>query len=170
MLCPQSHCWRCREGNSEPGASGGGSGKVTHVDDNATFAAECGDKLGLCVLSVLDPSAPEHERQVDELLTLARLRSGQPLHFVWVDASRQPSFVEAFGLQRSDAPAAIALASTKRRFKILPGAFDAKSLNSLLDGLLSGKERTMSIQVPPRCVARLLALSVPRSLFALASE
>lgn len=117
------------------------------MDDNTTFAAECGDKMGLCVVSVLDPSAKEHEQQLDELMVLARIRSDQPLHFVWVDATRQPSFVEAFGLQRSDAPAAIALAAKKRRFKILPGAFDAKNLDSLLDGLLSGRERTMSIQV-----------------------
>ena len=117
------------------------------VDDNATFAAECGDKAGLCIVAVLDPSASEHERQLGELLSLSKTRSGQPLHFLWLDATRQPSFVQAFGLQQSDAPAAIALAAKKRRFKILPGSFDAKALNSLLDGLLSGRERTMSIQV-----------------------
>lgn len=189
--------WHCRDGKGGAESAGAGSGKVTQIDDNATFAAECSGKLGLCVIGVLNPALPAFAQQLDELTVLAKLRSSQPLQFVWVrfyhmhswpfvtpcpnvkaviqslvrvcgmcyhicnlqvDATKQPSFVEAFGLQRSDTPAAIALAAKKLRFKILPGSFDAKNLDSLLDGLLSGRERTMSIQVSIHHVCDVLIL------------
>jgi hypothetical protein len=95
----------------------------------------------------LDPASADFERHLGEARTLAEGRAKQPLHFVWVDAASQPSFAEEFGLQPSDAPAAVALAPKKLRFRVLPGAFSAPSLDRLIDGVLLGKERTQGIQV-----------------------
>ena len=96
---------------------------------------------------LLDPASADFERHLGEARTLAGLRANQPLHFVWMDAASQPSFAEEFGLQPSDAPAAVALAAKKLRFRVLPGAFSAPSLDKLIDGVLLGKERTQGIQV-----------------------
>ena len=119
---------------------------LTEVANNTAFRRACADKAGLCVLVLLDPASADFERHLGEAQTLAGLRAKQPVHFVWVDAAMQPSFAEQFGLQPSDAPAAVALAPKKLRFRVLPGAFSASSLDKLIDAVLAGKERTQGMQ------------------------
>ncbi len=136
-----------KDKDTSPAAMGGGSGTLTEVANNTAFRRACADKSGLCVVVVLDPASADFERHLGEARTLAGLRAKQPVHFIWVDATSQPSFAEQFGLQPSDAPAAVALAPKKLRFRVLPGAFSASSLDKLVDAVLLGKERTQGMQV-----------------------
>ena len=126
---------------------GTGTGMLTQVANNTAFRRGCADKAGLCIVFLLDPASAEFERQLGEVRTLAGHRVKQPVHFVWVDAGSQPSFAEQFGLQPSDAPAAVALAPQKLRFRVLPGSFAAASLDKHVDAVLLGKERTQGMQV-----------------------
>ena len=140
-------CRAAKDKDTSPAGLGGGSGTLTEVANNTAFRRACADKSGLCVVVLLDPASADFERHLGEGRTLAGLRAKQPVHFIWVDATSQPSFAEQFGLQPSDAPAAVALAPKKLRFRVLPGAFSASSLDKLVDAVLLGKERTQGMQV-----------------------
>jgi len=140
-------CRAAKDTNTSPAGMGGGSGTLTEVANNTAFRRACADKAGLCVVVLLDPASADFERHLGEARTLAGLRAKQPVHFIWVDATSQPSFAEQFGLQPSDAPAAVALAPKKLRFRVLPGSFSASSLDKLVDAVLLGKERTQGMQV-----------------------
>ena len=144
------YCAFCRAGKDSDvstEAAGTGSGLLIEVANNTAFRRNCADKAGLCVVLLLDAASADFERQLGEARTLAGLRVKQPVHFIWVDAASQPSFTEQFGLQPSDAPAAVALAPKKLRFRVLPGSFSALSLDKHVDAVLLGKERTQGMQV-----------------------
>ena len=145
-----SLCRAAKDKDTSPAAMGGGSGTLTEVANNTAFRRACADKAGLCIVVLLDPASADFERHLGEATTLAGLRVKQPVHFIWVDATTQPSFAEQFGLQPSDAPAAVALAPKKLRFRVLPGSFSASSLDKLVDAVLLGKERTQGMQASLR--------------------
>jgi hypothetical protein len=70
-----------------------------------------------------------------------------------VDGRAQPEFALAFGARRSDLPTALILSAHHRRFAALRGAFSESTIDALVNGVLSGKVKTASIQVAPRPIA-----------------
>jgi hypothetical protein len=70
-----------------------------------------------------------------------------------VDGRAQPEFALAFGARRSDLPTALILSAHHRRFAALRGAFSESTIDALVNGVLSGKVKTASLQVAPRPIA-----------------
>lgn len=72
-----------------------------------------------------------------------------PVRFVWVDGKAQYEFAAAFGVRSTDLPTVLILSAHHRRFALLRGAFSEPAIASLVDGVLSGKVKTVSLQVRP---------------------
>ena len=67
----------------------------------------CGAKSGLCAVALLDASDQAFQGHLDTWKQAAGKWAKQPLHFLWVDASRQVSLVISATLYTSRAIGAI---------------------------------------------------------------
>ncbi|CAK0750414.1 hypothetical protein CVIRNUC_001989 [Coccomyxa viridis] len=107
---------------------------------------------GLCVLALLDASSASHAQHAKITSEAAGRWGRQPLHFSWIDAARQPSFISTFGLSKTDLPTLVAFHPKKLRGASLRASFSAESIDALLDGLFSGSIHSEAFQELPALV------------------
>lgn len=67
--------------------------EVPQAATNADLRARCIDQSGLCVLALLDANDPNFEKQLGLVRGVGGRWKKQPLHFSWVDAARQVSYL-----------------------------------------------------------------------------
>merc|ERR1719316_1319516 len=90
-----------------------------------------------------DPATEEATRQ------LAQKYRTDPIKMMWTNVELNPSILEAFGLENSDATDFFVAFRPKRsRFKVHEGSFQLAELDSFVDGVLNGGPLTGRLKVP----------------------
>ena len=146
---------------------GGGSGRagggkksrvvVVFADTAAALEAECAE-APLCAVAFLERGDENarvaFEKQTLAVETAAGIVSGKglPAKFVFVDVISQRTFASAFEVTPSDAPRLVVASLRKNRFATHFGAFDASSLASFLEDVLSARAKTRMVQEIPSLV------------------
>jgi len=126
--------------------------EVVEVTTNAEFEVECVAKGGLCVVGFLDATAAAASDHVQILKDIAAKRAGQPFTFSWVDVARQYDFATAFEVRATDAPTVVVLSARKLRYAPLRGPFTMQEVDTLLQGVATGRVSTQMIQELPKLV------------------
>ncbi|GIL93520.1 hypothetical protein Vretimale_19909 [Volvox reticuliferus] len=135
---------------------------LPQVTNQAEFQEHCTEPAGMCMLALLDGKAAGFEDEHKSLLAAAMQQSrsgGGALHFVWVDAPKHKSVMQAFGVMASDLPVLLALSAKRMRFAALqhsPGAEGSKSprlrpeqVSRFISDVLSAKIKTEPLQALP---------------------
>jgi len=90
-----------------------------------------------------DPATEEATRQ------LAHKYRTDPVKMMWANVELNPSILEAFGLESSDATDFFVAFRPKRsRFKVHVGTFELSALDSFVDGVMNGGPLTDRLKVP----------------------
>ena len=139
---------------------------VVFADTAAALDAACSE-APLCAVAFLDrrshvrtedDGAPNEasafEKQTLAVETAAGLAASLSSHatFVFVDVVAQRTFASAFEVTPSDAPRFVVASARKNRFATHFGAFDARSLASFLEDVLSARAKTRMVQEIPSLV------------------
>ena len=135
---------------------------VRFADDAAALDAACAE-TPLCAVAFLarpsaagddDDARAAFEKQTLAVETAAGLAASLSSHatFVFVDVVAQRTFASAFEVTPSDAPRFVVASARKNRFATHFGAFDARSLASFLEDVLSARAKTRMVQEIPSLV------------------
>eukprot|EP00038_Savillea_parva_P020208 m.30662 g.30662 ORF g.30662 m.30662 type:complete len:513 (+) comp4734_c0_seq1:103-1641(+) len=114
-----------------------------YTAETADACAE--DKLGLCVVAILDgsPLNPDKDAQLQVLRDVQESPSNKDrvLHFMWVDQSCHPSFAQDFGVSADVLPAVLAVSPKKQAWAQHFGPFEASKVGGFIGGVLTGRQR-----------------------------
>lgn len=143
---------------------------LPQVTSSSELEAHCTGRPGLCLLALLDSTAPGYEAERKELLSLAlRQADGGAFHFAWIEARKHRSVMRAFNVLSSDVPTLVALSAKRMRYAPMPAPSDddgtdapprgraaaggaklrAEAVSAFISGVLEGKVRTEVLQSLP---------------------
>eukprot|EP01023_Acetabularia_acetabulum_P024569 TRINITY_DN2369_c0_g1_i4.p1 TRINITY_DN2369_c0_g1~~TRINITY_DN2369_c0_g1_i4.p1 ORF type:complete len:749 (-),score=166.87 TRINITY_DN2369_c0_g1_i4:288-2534(-) len=116
------------------------------------FESICQNAGGICVIGFMNPDSPAHEQHVEILQAVADKRPRDPLRFIWLDATKQPQFIDTFQVSASQIPTVVAYSPTKERFGTLYSTFTAQHIHELLDGVMRGSVATITTASKPTII------------------
>lgn len=125
------------------------------VETDEGFEAACGSTGRLCVVTFVKGADSSSGRggvkDLENLMSLAgRWAAGGQYSFLWVDPSKSPGFAAQLGVTPSTTlPAVVMMSPRKKRYAIHDGDFSFKDVNAFLEGLLSGKVKTLPLEELP---------------------
>lgn len=120
--------------------------RIQEMKEDSDLATHC-EKVGICVIALLNPQAESFHNDVGVLQELFTKRRNDPLGFYWVDAPPRPALMEGFSIVRSELPTIVALSKGKLRFGVLREQLTLNNADTFLNGILNGRISTMTIQV-----------------------
>jgi len=133
---------------AEPGAAPPGA--LEPIASQQDFEARCVEAGGLCAIALLDGSNAEAlEKKKAIVAKVAGKHAESPVRFVWMDGAAQHQFAAAFGARSTDLPTVLILSAHHRRYALLRGSFGESAIGALVDGVLSGKVKTVPLQELP---------------------
>jgi protein disulfide-isomerase A6 len=86
---------------------------------------------------ILDSSAAERTRYIDEIAKSAKKNRSKPITFMWVQGGDHFKFEEKLGLSFGY-PAVLALSASRQMFSIMRSAFNAQELDSFVTSITTG--------------------------------
>jgi hypothetical protein len=105
-------------------------------------------KHSLCLMTLLDANSGSAANKArDTIRKVATALAGQPLTRVAVDVSRQSSFRRAYGFERDQLPALVALSTKRMRFAQGAAPFGEASAKQLVTKVLAGSAVTLPLPV-----------------------
>eukprot|EP01024_Parvocaulis_polyphysoides_P001223 TRINITY_DN10338_c1_g1_i1.p1 TRINITY_DN10338_c1_g1~~TRINITY_DN10338_c1_g1_i1.p1 ORF type:complete len:245 (+),score=58.98 TRINITY_DN10338_c1_g1_i1:55-735(+) len=126
--------------------------QVKEILSQDDFETSCMDAGGICVIGLFDPQVQEHETHIEILQEVADKRARDPLRFLWLDATKQPQFVDAFQISMSQFPTVVAYSPKKERFGTLFATYTEQHVGELLDGVMRGSVATTSVVSKPTII------------------
>ncbi|KAK9863506.1 hypothetical protein WJX84_008794 [Apatococcus fuscideae] len=141
------------EASEETGPGSLGSSKPKPVSQATTttqLVETCPPSSSVCIFGLFDAASQEHAAAVG-MLESAAGRHGS-FSFAWVDSPTQPTFTSGFGLGQADVPTVVAASPKRERYQRLKGAMSLTAINSLIEGLATGKGHSIPFQELPQLV------------------
>eukprot|EP00850_Spirogloea_muscicola_P013629 SM000093S24440 [mRNA] locus=s93:371862:382919:- [translate_table: standard] len=132
------------------GAMGLAAGKAVHIREitgDEAFKDICVETGRLCVLGAFKGNGSSVLGVLKEVA--AKWAPGGQFSFAWIDMPNGASFMSTLGVMAAQVPTVVVLSPRKMRYAQLQDGYRASSLDSMLDGLLSGKVKTLPLEVLP---------------------
>eukprot|EP00164_Ancoracysta_twista_P002767 GFYU01003683.1.p1 GENE.GFYU01003683.1~~GFYU01003683.1.p1 ORF type:complete len:565 (-),score=211.16 GFYU01003683.1:121-1815(-) len=118
--------------------------EIPQLTDQKVMDSRCVNKKGICVIvalpHILDSSAVERTANLDMVKAVAKKFRKNPMSFMWTEGGAQYELEETLGLTYGF-PAVVAFSPAKKAAATMRGTFDAKSMESFLNGVLGGREK-----------------------------
>ena len=100
----------------------------------------------ICIVAVLPPLVQSGKNSRNNYLEMlgdaAKSVRGKPVRFGWMSGEVQPLFEKTFDLTFGY-PALVAVHFSKGRYAVLRTSYSAKGIKKFMDGIFSGKTKTM---------------------------
>lgn len=129
----------------------GGGLKIKELNSADVLTDFCSGKSS-CVIAVLphitESGKSGREGYLNTLEEAAKLVRGKPFKFAWIQGGDQLDFEKRFELTFGY-PSVVAINLDRKRYVVQRGAFSAQSIGSFLQGVLQGKEATVSFDEFP---------------------
>jgi hypothetical protein len=142
---------RCLAGmthKKHAGATPAPNAEDLDIRSQVQLQSACYNKHSLCLMTLLDGNSGSSANKArDTIRKVATALAGQPLTWVAVDVSRQPSFRRAYGFERDQLPALVALSTKRMRFAQGAAPFGEASAKQLVTQVLAGSAVTLPLPV-----------------------
>ena len=124
------------------------------LSEDNLHSACFGGKRSLCALALVAPAPGGAFAEDGALAELARKYRNDPVSFVWLDASAQPEFAAALGVEAAQAPALVVVKHGKRpRVARMEGPLTAAGAAAFLDRVLGGDVQFAPLKELPELVS-----------------